>query len=70
MGMEQYFQVADMRIVIKKSSYETYWYSKHIGDVFLVEDFCHRDFYVRYNDSLRAILRIDAEFLDKKNPLN
>ncbi len=62
-------EVADMRIIIKKCSFDKYWYSKHIGDVFFVESYCSRDYYILFDGNLRAILRADAEFLNKKNPL-
>lgn len=59
-------EVADMRILIHQCSVKEYWYSEFIGEVFKAESYSHRDFYVVYNNSIRAILRKDAEFLNKK----
>lgn len=57
------------KIKIVKCSFDTYWYKNSIGKEFYIEDHSHRDYYVKIDGYLRGILKIDAVFLDKKNPL-
>lgn len=61
--------VSSAKIKVIKCSFETYWYNDKIGQEYYIEDYSHRDYYVRINGHLRGILRKDAEFLNKKNPL-
>ncbi len=57
------------KIKIVKCSFDTYWYKNSIGEEFYIEDYSHRDYYVKIDGYLRGILKTDAEFLNKENPL-
>ena len=57
------------KIIIKKCSHSDYWYKDKIGKEFNIEDYSNRDYYVRIDGYLRAILKSDSEFINKKNPL-
>ena len=57
------------KIKIIKCSFDSYWYNGKIGEEFYIEDHSNRDYYVNINGNLRAILKIDSEFINKKNPL-
>ena len=65
--MDEVFYTADMRIVIKKCSFDEFWYKDLIGIIFNIDSFCNRDYYVKHDGHLKAVLRSDAEFIDKKN---
>lgn len=67
--MQKPIETADLRIVIKKCSSDKFWYCELIGYKFKIENLSTRDFYVLHNGSIKSILRRDAEFLNKKNPL-
>ncbi len=67
--MEKSIETADLRIEVKKCTSDKFWYCELIGHKLKIEDISIRDFYVIHDGKLRGILRKDAEFLNKKNPL-
>ena len=63
-------QVFDKKIKIIKCSYDTFWYKDLVGQTLSFENYSLRDYYVRSADgTLRGVLSIDVELVDKKSPL-
>jgi hypothetical protein len=54
------------KIKVVKCSFEKFWYSDKIGETFTVVEDSTRDYYVLDGSSLRGILIIDTEPLNKK----
>lgn len=52
------------KVKITKCNNEKSWYYDRVGQIFEVDSTSARDYRVKENNSLRCILRLDAEILN------
>ncbi len=60
--MEELIPVAG-KIRIVKCSSDKYWYNNRVGELLNIHDICVRNFYIKEDDIIRGILRIDVELV-------
>jgi hypothetical protein len=62
-------KVSSSTIKVVKCSFNSFWYNDLIGSEFIIQDDSIRDFFVLHEGRIKSILKTDADFIDKKNPL-
>jgi hypothetical protein len=57
------------QIIITKSTFPSYWYHNHIGEVLNVYDDGHDQWYLPINEGVLFIQKDDAEIFDRKKKI-